>query len=592
LVEKKSRLFMKRWSIFFVVVLLAYAFSGLRYGMAREGTGGLDLVFEVRDRIHRDYVDPVDSLLIIDAGVEGMLTALPEGDNDYLGQVERGGTGGDVHLGDRGQRQTLVEAFDHINRRSIEAISVDSLVRGTVWGMLTALDPHSSYLDAADYADMVERFRGDFEGIGIYFEVRDGKLLVISPIVGSPSYGKLRAGDHIAEIEGISTEGISTEEVMDKLRGARGSQVRVSVRRQGRENLLNFTIRRDRVEIRSVPYAYMLEEGIGYVRIVRFAETTAEELDRALEKLRAQGMHSLLLDLRDNGGGLLDQAVEVSDFFLRENELVVYTEGREGGRHEFRARRRLQEMMPLVVLIDHGSASASEIVAGAVQDLDMGIVAGQTSFGKGLVQGQFPLRSNGGLLLLTVARYYTPLGRLIQRPYSDDVQVYYEEGVDDVDPNTIDSLRAGKAVFYTQQGRAVYGGGGITPDVFLPAEKLSDLAVDLFTQGHLADFCGYWAGSHSDWPVNFEDYLHSYVVSEETYDAFASFLEKRSVEVDLAMLGEDRSFLQTELKAGFARVLWGDEQYYRARMLGDEQVKGALAFFPQALQLVQARRTY
>jgi carboxyl-terminal processing protease len=589
--KKESHLFVKRWSVFAIVVLVVYAFSGLRSGMAREGSGGLDLVFEVRDRIHRDYVDPVDSLRIIHAGVEGMLAALPKGDNAYLNR-EPDATGANNSLGDRAQRQTLVEAFDHINRESVEAVSVDSLVRGTVWGMLTALDPHSSYLDAADYEDMIERFRGDFEGIGIYFEVREGKLLVISPIVGSPSYGKLRAGDHIAEIEGISTEGISTEEVMEKLRGARGSQVRVSVRRQGRDGLLSFVISRDRVEIRSVPYAFMLREDIGYVRIVRFAETTAEELERALERLRALGMHRLLLDLRDNGGGLLDQAVEVSDFFVDAEELVVYTEGRAGARHEFRAQRRLREVMPLVVLIDHGSASASEIVAGAVQDLDMGIVAGQTSFGKGLVQGQFPLRSNGGLLLLTVARYYTPLGRLIQRPYSDDVQVYYEEGIDDVDPNTIDSLRAGKTAFRTRQGRTVYGGGGITPDVFLPSEELSDFAVDLFRQGYLADFCGYWTGVHSDWPADFTDYLHSYTASQETLDAFSSFLAERAYELDRSEWDKHRAFLQTELKAGFARVLWGDEQYYRARMLGDEQVDKALGLFPQALELVQARHTY
>lgn len=582
---------MKRWSVFAVVVLIAYAFSGLRYGVAREGAGGLDLVFEVRDRIHRDYVDPVDSLRIIHAGMEGMLATLPEGGGAYRSRGQDA-TEGSARPGDRAQRQTLVEAFDHINRESVEAVPVDSLVRGTVWGMLTALDPHSSYLDAADYEDMIERFRGDFEGIGIYFEVREGKLLVISPIVGSPSYGKLRAGDHIAEIEGVSTEGISTEEVMEQLRGARGSQVRVSVRRQGREGLLSFAIRRDRVEIRSVPYAYMLDEGVGYVRIVRFAETTAEELERALEKLRALGMRSLLLDLRDNGGGLLDQAVEVADFFVEVDELVVYTEGREGVRHDFRARRRLRDVVPLVVLIDHGSASASEIVAGAVQDLDMGIVAGQTSFGKGLVQGQFPLRSNGGLLLLTVARYYTPLGRLIQRPYSDDVEVYYEEGVDDLDPNTVDSLRAGKTVFYTRQGRAVYGGGGITPDVFLSSEDLSDFAVDLFTEGYLADFCGYWAGAHSNWPADFTDYLHSYTVSQETLDALSAFLVERAYELDRAEWERHRDFLQTELKAGFARVLWGDEQYYRARMLGDEQIGRALALFPQALELVQARRTY
>jgi carboxyl-terminal processing protease len=336
----------------------------------------------------------------------------------------------------------------------------------------------------------------------------------------------------------------------------------------------------------------MLEPDIGYVRIVRFAETTADELGQALETLRAQGMRRLLLDLRDNGGGLLDQAVEVADYFIKKGELVGYTEGRRDSRHEYRARRRLNAPLPLVVLVDHGSASASEIVAGAVQDLDMGLVAGQTSFGKGLVQGQFPLRSSGGLLLLTVARYYTPLGRLIQRPYDEDVQAYYAEGVDAVDPNHIDSLHVGKTVFHTRLGRAVYGGGGITPDVLLESRELSEFAVELFTEGWLADFCGYWTGAHDDWPAHFERYLQDFEVPEEAFAQLAVFVAERGSEMDATVLQAHRDFLNVELKAGFARVLWGDEQYYQARLQGDAAVQEALTLFLQAAELVRAEGRY
>ncbi len=572
-----------RWALFVVVVVVAYVFSGLRYGVARQGDQSLDLVFEVRDRIHRDYVDPVDSVRVVDAGIDGMLDLLPE-ERRQTAFVQRPT---EDHPGDRAQRQQLVETFNLLRDMPSEGIPADSLVRSSVWGMLSALDPHSSYLDETDYADMVERFRGDFEGIGIYFEVRDGKLLVISPIFGSPSYGKLRAGDHIAEIEGISTEGISNEEVMDKLRGARGSVVHVSVRRQGRADLQHYAIRRDRVTIRSVPYAYMIEPGVGYVRAVRFAETTADELSQALKDLHGQGMQSLVLDLRDNGGGLLDQAVEVADFFLDRGQLIVYTEGRDGTRQEYHARDRLGTPLPLVRLIDHGSASASEIVAGAVQDLDRGIVVGQTSFGKGLVQGQFPLRSNGGLLLLTVARYYTPLGRLIQRPYTEDVHAYYEEGVDDIDPNNVDSLRVGKTVFRTAAGRAVYGGGGITPDVLLPSEAYSDFAIDLFSQGYLADFCGYWVGVHHAWPADFTGYLSGYQIDREVMDAWETFLVDRMPSVADSTLASHSRFVRDELKAGFARVLWGEEQYYRVRLQADAQLEAALEQIPNAAELVR-----
>ena len=258
-------------------------------------------------------------------------------------------------------------------------------------------------------------------------------------------------------------------------------------------------------------------------------------------------MKRLLLDLRDNGGGLLQQAVEVADYFVDSGSLIVYTEGRGfDSRHEYRARRPFWgegEPLPLVVLIDHGSASASEIVAGAVQDLDLGLVAGQTSFGKGLVQGQFPLRSNGGLLLLTVARYYTPLGRLIQRPYTDDIQAYIQAGVDDVDPNSIDSLRGGKEIFYTASSRAVYGGGGITPDVLLRVEEYSDFAIDLFSSGAIADFSGVWVGVRGDWPQDFAEYRMGYEVPEEGFAAFAAFLRDEGWEVGAEDFAARRDFL-------------------------------------------------
>ena len=571
-------------SLFVAVLAVFYVFSDLRYGTAREGGEDMSLVFEVRERIHSDYVDQVDSLRVIDAGIDGMLDVLSEDDALSLEQDWEAD-----RPGDSAQRQRLIEAFKLLELSLGETVSPDSLVRGSIWGMLAALDPHSSYLGPSDYEDMVERFRGDFEGIGIYFEVRDGRLLVIAPIFGSPSHGKLRAGDHIAEIEGISTLGISDEEVMDKLRGARGSLVRVGVARQGREGLLHYEIRRDRVTIRSVPYAYMLTPDVGYVRMVRFGETTADELDEALNALRDQGMRSLVLDLRDNGGGLLDQAVEVADFFLDAGQLIVYTEGREGNREEYRARKGLGAPLPLVVLINRGSASASEIVAGAVQDLDMGLVAGETSFGKGLVQGQFPLRRNGGLLLLTVARYYTPLGRLIQRPYTDDVHAYYEEGIKGVDPNSVDSLHVGKSVFYTALGRRVYGGGGITPDVMLPAEEYSEFTVELLSQGYLADFCGYWVGMHSDWPAAFSDYLSGYEVDGKTVQAWEDFVLDKMPTTGDSTLAVHRTFVRDQLKAGFARVLWGEEEYYRVYLQTDKQLEAALVHMAEAAELVARR---
>jgi len=559
---------------------------------------GLKLVFEIRDLIHRHYVETVDSARVVDAALDGLVAALPEGENVYISPREMATLGSDLplppapRLHDREQLQLISEVFRRVTRDYLRPVGADTLTRGMIWGMLTALDPHSSYLDPREYAEMAERFRGDFEGIGIYFEVRNGELLVISPIVGSPSYGKLRAGDRIIEIQGVSTDGITNEQVMQKLRGPKGSKVQVTVSRRGRAEPFHVEIQRDRIRIHSIPYIFMLRPGTGYVRIVRFGETTGAELGEALNELREQGMERLLLDLRGNAGGLLSQAVDVADYFVKADDLIVTTRGRDAAsRQEYRARRpACLSGAPMVVLIDHGSASASEIVAGALQDLDRALIVGQTSFGKGLVQEQFPLRSNGGLLLLTVARYYTPLGRLIQRPYSDDLQAYYQQGTDDFDPNAVDSLRAGKRVFRTRLGRAVYGGGGITPDQVLESDEFTEFMHRVYASGLVPEFSSRWVGSHPDWPSDFGVYLDGYRVSDEAVHQLTAMLDSAAIPTDPAVLEAHLEFLRRQIKAGIAQVLWGDEQRYRVDVEGSTMVRKALAQFGRAAELVRQRK--
>ncbi len=564
----------------------------------RNTMSSLRLMVEVRDRIHLHYVDKVDSVRLIGGAIDGMVAVLPEGDNLYISAAEMAEVGdpGQVPprlaMDNRQQMKLLDEAFHHVYRKYVSQVSVDTLSQGAVWGMLSTLDPHSSYLAPDNNIEqMVERFRGDFEGIGIYFEIRQGRLLVISPILGSPSYGKLRAGDHVKMIEGIPTEGITTEEVMKKLRGPKGSRVQLTVYREGRGEL-EVTIQRDRIDVSSVPYAFMLRPATGYIRITRFTEKTGAELGRALENLQDQGIERLLLDLRGNGGGLLSQAVEVADRFVDQGELIVYTEGRNPSmRRDYRAQMPLRgERLSLIVMLDHGSASASEIVAGAIQDLDLGLIVGQTSFGKGLVQEQFELSGGGGLLLLTVARYFTPLGRLIQRPYTEDLRAYVHEGIDDVDPNAVDSLRAAKKVFYTALGRKVYGGGGITPDSTLEVEEISDFMRQVFSSGALLDFSGRWVGSQSDWPGEFAEFLDHYQVTDDALEGLRGLLVEKAVEVEEEVYTAHRETLERELKAAFARVLWGEERRYRIHLEGDHQVLRALELFAEADELVAQRQ--
>jgi carboxyl-terminal processing protease len=573
------------------VALAVSVLAGARPAAASGAAAGLKLISEVRDKIYRYYVDPVDSQRVVDGAIDGMVAALPEGENLYISPAEmfalREGSPPAPGLDNIEQIELLSEALEQIGDSYLEPVAADTLAEGAVWGMLAVLDPHSSYLDARGYEEMVERFRGDFEGIGINFDIRNGRLLVISPILGSPAYGRLRAGDQIVEIDGVSTDDITAEQVMKKLRGPKGTQVQVKVRRPGVKELLDYALQRDRIMVHSVPYAYVVRPGIGYVRITRFAENTGAELGQALQRLQAQGVRRLLLDLRDNGGGLLSQAVEVADYFVDPGELIVYTQGRESGsRREYRDQNPIRgRPFALVVLVDHGSASAAEIVAGAVQDLDLGLIAGQTSFGKGLVQEQFPLTTNGGLLLLTVARYYTPLGRSIQRPYTEDVHAYVEASLEE----PADTLQTKRQIYYTAMGRPVYGGGGITPDVKLAPDSLSEFAEQVDASGVLFDFGGRWVGAQHRWSEVFAQCPEHFEVPATAIATFREMLRSRGIPARDEVLAAHREYVQRELKAEIARVLWGDEQFYRIHSEGDREIEQALTLFDRADSLLQAQ---
>jgi carboxyl-terminal processing protease len=498
------------------------------------------------------------------------------------------------------------EVLNLVSTFYVEDVQPDSLIEGAITGMLDRLDPHSNYMDPKRFQEMEERNRGSYSGIGVSFQIREGNLTVISPIQGGPSFTLgIRSGDVITKIEGESAFGIKEKEVFEKLRGPKGTKVHVTVRRVGEPQPLEFEIVRDDVPIQSVPYHFMLAPGIGYVMMHNFSARTAEELTAALEELKGEGMRELIFDLRGNSGGYLNAAVDVSDLFLGEGKKIVYTKGRVPGSTEeyFSEDHAAQYDIPLLVLIDAGSASASEIVAGAVQDWDRGLVAGHTSFGKGLVQRQYRLR-NDGALLLTVARYYTPSGRLIQRPYlpGDRLDYYRQAGQEDTtatepQPSTRTETPAdttGRPVFHTLlQGRDVYGGGGITPDVRIhEIYRTSRLNQDLIMGRKYFDYANDLRDEQKiAWPGSFDDFYRNFTPSAEMLDGFKTFLEGEKFVFSPDSLQLHLNEVRRGITAEIARNLWGESERYRILLRDDPAMSRAVELLPQAeSMLTEAHR--
>ena len=434
---------------------------------------------------------------------------------------------------------------------------------------------------------MKEEQKGSFYGLGIVVSMRGDKLTVISPIDDTPAQrAGIRAGDVISQIEGEDTAGMHIDIAVQKLRGPRGTKVNISVMRPGRLEPLPFSIVRDEIQTNSITYAFMLNDDVGYIRIKNFTNTTTHELDQALEQLGAEGMEKLMLDLRGNPGGLLDQAVKVSGRFVERGKMIVYTKGRAFGSAQryYATGEEVPVSIPVVVLVNQASASASEIVSGAIQDHDRGLIVGETTWGKGLVQSVYQLPEETGLAL-TTAKYYTPSGRLIQRDYTNsDDYLFPNRKERTILPDDQRELK------YTDTGRKVLGGGGITPDVLVeprqigPDSLLERMGVDAGFNGDV--FFTYATNNllprAQELGVEIDQDM---TVSQAVLDDFAAYLTEREIEHTPEELAEHAEFLGIGIKKEALAARFGTEAGYKVAIMGDLQVQEALKLFPEARNL-------
>ncbi|MFC1732622.1 S41 family peptidase [candidate division KSB1 bacterium] len=466
------------------------------------------------------------------------------------------------------------DVISYIQENYVDSVEREILEESAINGMLSNLDPHSVYIPATDYHDANDILEGNFEGIGVQFRVQDDTIIVIQPVQGGPSEKSgIIAGDRIIKIEGEMVAGIkiSNKDVMQRLKGEKGTKVMVSIYRKGVDNLIDLTITRDVIPTYSIDIAYMVNPKIGYVKVSKFSETTKKEFKEAIEKLNNEGMKKLILDLRGNAGGYLKSAIYMSDEFLSKKKLIVYTKGKSrGSDYAYSTKNGMFEENELVVLIDEFSASASEIVAGAIQDNDRGIIIGRKSFGKGLVQEQLPL-FDGSAVRLTIARYYTPTGRSIQKSYDKGTEAYYnsfyESYVNGVHGDTILKKPNDTITYTTPEGKIVYGGGGITPDIIVPYvkdEKL-DYYNKLIRSSVLYQFCFYYSDKHRDDLMQYENakkYISKFKISNKILSDLVDFAEDKGIEKDMAGLNYAREKIKFILKAFIGRNIFDDEAFY------------------------------
>ncbi|HNY01101.1 MAG TPA: S41 family peptidase [Bacteroidales bacterium] len=474
----------------------------------------------------------------------------------------------------RSKQDKLKEVMNYVEDNYVDTINRKALEEKAINGLLGNLDPHSVYISAEEFHDANDPLLGSFEGIGVQFRIENDTVAVIIPVAGGPSEKLgIRAGDRIVKVDGKNIAGIkiATTDVMRKLKGPKGTKVNVSIFRRGVKGLLDFSITRDVIPTYSLDIAYMAEPGIGFIRLNNFSATTHDEFHQSLEKLSGQGMKKLILDLRGNGGGVLKAAIDVADEFLGQGKLIVYTLGMHHAKEVSNATSDgLFENGDVVVMVDEGTASAAEIVSGAIQDQDRGLIVGRRSFGKGLVQEQMDFK-DGSALRLTVARYYTPTGRCIQKPYKDGLDAYNNDFFHRTmngeleHPDSIhfpDSLR-----YTTPKGRTVYGGGGIMPDVFIPVERDSSrlFYTQCLNRGLIYQFAfDYTDRSRAqlaiyDTPGRF---LQGFVVTDAIYSEFMAYAAQKGVKHEGGDLVKSDRYARAMLKAYIGRNLLDNDAFF------------------------------
>lgn len=472
----------------------------------------------------------------------------------------------------------IVRFLQYVSSDYVDTIKVDDLVDEAIIEVLSSLDPHSVYISKEDVQAMNEPLEGNFEGIGVEFNILNDTLMVVNPIPGGPSERVgIMAGDRILDVDGKNVAGIGLKnnDVFKMLRGAKGTQVTVQVQRRGYADLLEFNITRDKIPIHSLDASYMVNSKIGYIKLNRFALTTEEEFLEALGKLKKEKMQDLILDLRGNGGGYLNASVSLADHFLQEDKLIVYTEGRTSPKTDFLSTQNGEfKKGRLIILIDEGSASASEIVAGAVQDWDRGIIIGRRSFGKGLVQNQLPL-PDGSMVRLTVARYHTPTGRVIQKPYNQgELDSYYNDLTQRYNSGELfneDSISVPDSLKYftLEKRKVVYGGGGIIPDLFVPIDTnfYSNYYGRLVRSGALNQFVHTYIDQSRDQLKSnygtFEKFDRNFQVSQEMIDELVTFAENLKLPLDQEGLNTSIGEIRIQLKALIAQNLFSTNYYFQ-----------------------------
>src|SRR5437660_7210552 len=506
-------------------------------------------------------------LILVLCGFLGMLfaqrnapTPLPNSDSDV-----------------RDSLKTFTQVFDVVEQNYAEPVNADKAIyNGAIPGMLHVLDPHSNFFDPKAYALLREDQRGKYYGVGMTVGPRNNKVIVIAPFVGTPAYrAGIRPGDIIVAVDGKPTDNMSTGDVADLLKGPKGTTVHISIQREGAEKPLEFAVVRDEIPRYSVDLHFLVRPGSGYMHVAQFNETTEHEVAQALDEMG--DLKGLILDLRQNPGGLLSEGVGVADKFLHKGALIVSHHGRSSPEKRYvAAHGNGGKEYPLVVLVNRGTASAAEIVAGAIQDHDRGLIAGETTFGKGLVQTVYPLSENTGLAL-TTAKYYTPSGRLIQRDYSNVSlydYYYHREG---------EQNNGSHEVKLTDSGRTVYGGGGISPDVTIPAVQRNRFQDSLLQRYAFFNFAKRYIVNHRPDAKKFE-------VDDAVMQDFRKFLDEEKVPYTEADLLQNADFIRSSIKSEIFVDAFGQEEGLKVRAETDPEVIKGLELLPQAKALAENAR--